>query len=363
MREALFVGIIWLIILVILWIVLSTAFSVMAVTRPKMVIVAVLSWLSLPLTYVIQFAAPQAKIVAQHKAVQEQHFASRCADAVVQLPKAPKSAEGILVRDHRAAAYSHLSRKDNYQDFVGPYKGRYIQVEMQNDRNSGISATIWDPPRNSPGSYRTRSEQRETATLPYVLHTRALTTKEDERNRVQGIESTITDTATEEIIARRVVFAKFARDANGLDKIDAMCPEGELQKADCDANGCSVMNFLTAAVKPKLPANLDNVFHLYRGGGQRKIYCSGEFMVGPSIKPEDILWWIAQENYSNYLHFRLKNSDDLSYCEIGTLTGLLIQMRFVENGKSYSPELVRKALDVRRPEKLHTLSHTLREHF
>lgn len=243
------------------------------------------------------------------------YFAGACkARAIVQLPSSPVSADGLVWMEPAAARKSYLSNRDDYLAFVDPGKGRYLALETQSGDGSGFGVTRWDSSKSRLDLPRFTSDHAAMPSLPLSIRTRPIATPEDARHGVDGIETTISETATGRIIARRVVLARYPLFTTRWGAPLEICPEGEATTADCGANGCSVLNFALTAVPSNPPEQLGAAFDLYRGAGSHLIGCTFGILVGPSVGQKDLEVWVGSDRHGEAVHVRIRGTGDEVTC-------------------------------------------------
>lgn len=272
----------------------------------------------------------------QHERAARAHFESACATkAVVELPRSSFSARGIVWMGAEQALRSFLSRRDHYGDFIGPGQGQYMELEQPH--GNSFSAAVWDDTNSLFLGRPTKSEIRSSATLPFEVRTRPVTSPEDSRYRVEGVETRIIDRASGAAIARRVVYARMSNDP--INPLAATCPKNAIAPGDCDLSGCSVIPFVVAAVKPQLPPDLSKAFHLYAGSGSRRVPCSFLINFGPGVKESEVQWW--WEDHGVVIGTR--GTSDRAVCE--GYGGLLssYKFHFHDSGRTYVDLDVKRA--------------------
>ena len=271
------------------------------------------------------------------------HFATLCQTAVVKLPATAVPSEGVVWLDPDAGQLSFLSNKDQGDDFIDPGRGLFQAVQVQVRNSSDFWATRWDPETAEPDRPRFKSVRRQAPTLPFAVRTKAVGTDMDKQHGVDGIETTVTNVKTQEVIARRVVYARYSDSTGKWERAMAVCPPGSLDDADCTSNGCSVVPFVIKAVPPALPTDLSRVFHLHRGSGKTKIRCEYEkIKIGPGIAPKDIEWWADGREGWETLNLRVKATGDHLYCDDFFWAGnhRRPKLRFADGGAEYSASAI-----------------------
>ena len=274
----------------------------------------------------------------QREQAARNHFANLCeTKAIIELPRNPTPAVGIVLLDPDAARASFLSAKDS-SSFLGPGSGRYQALESQASDSTDFFSYVWNPPRIGPGDAPVNGRRIPKPTLPFAVRTVSITTNEDTEQGVRGIETTITDLKTQAVIARRVVYGRYENRQSHWGRPTAMCPENA--DADCSDYGCSVLPFVLKAVPPILPTDLRNAFDLYRGRGRGPATadCSSELNIGPGIAPKNIEWWSegADRDWAS-LHLRIKGTGDHISCDNFFYThSQRPTLRFADSGLKYS---------------------------
>ena len=192
----------------------------------------------------------------RHASEARSHFKALCeSKAVVSLPARPVLARGVLWSETGQSRASHLASRDHYRDFVGPSQGRYIEIE-QPASSGGFDAAVWDDRRGLDLMNDVRPEPRPEPTLPFEVRTRVITTPEDKRYEIEGIETVIVDRSNGQPIARRVVFGRMDRTTpRGAPERD-LPSAGDRTGGDCDLSGCTILPFVFAAVRPQVPTDL-----------------------------------------------------------------------------------------------------------
>ncbi|SFU90907.1 hypothetical protein SAMN05216350_10810 [Polaromonas sp. YR568] len=276
---------------------------------------------------------PNWHALIQEKRAANQYFESRCkAVAIVQLPSTRLRAEGLVWLDPDKAQATSLTSADRPQDFVNPGRGWYSVIQYQKSDASTVEEVSWSD-TSRPDNLKINQRKREQASLPYVLQTRSITTDEDRRWGVEGVETTISDAVTHAVLARRVVIA--ATPQYTFDRLPApSCPTGVLTDARCDTNGCSVIPFVVSAVAPVLPREHEKIFHLYKAMGPKDGSCHFEIDVGPGLSANDLEWWGAERDNREDFHLRIKGTNDELVCPqfLSAGSSFLPMIRFADGG-------------------------------
>lgn len=288
-----------------------------------------------------------------------QHFETRCKSAGVLAPTEPMRDVGIVWRHPDAARSSFLTAADNWQDMVDVGSGGYGELESIDEKGIAHS-TRWRP-GNSPEVYDHASARIPAPTLRYELFTEGLTDEEDKVHAVEGARTTIVDRTNGALVARRVVYAKRARSQSPWSHPGRVCPSDAMASEKCSSNGCTAINFVMSAVRPVAPSDHQGAFHLYRGVGERKTYCSFVIKFGPGINPEDVEWWaVAGGALSRELHLRLRGTSDHVWCEsFFTPATVTSDLRFFEGRRSYPADALRQQKSFGSQDAPHQLASTL----
>lgn len=274
----------------------------------------------------------------------DEYFARTCqSKAIVELPKNPQPSRGIAWVDPMAAAESFLSGGDKEETYGDPRRGGYQMVEVQNKRTGLFEKIFWDSELSSPNRIayiqRENNPPSPTTGQEYTVRTRSVTTSEDSKYGIDGIETIVTKVKTNEVIARRVIYSQYSTQYLGYGvKLggmpDDVCPRNELENANCTWDGCSVMPFLRTAVPPLVPRDPSKAFQLYVGIGRAGIYCDSTIYIGPGIRPKDISVSVGETPQPPSLNFRVNGTKDQVYC-IGDGGRFVSRLSFASSGAVY----------------------------
>lgn len=256
----------------------------------------------------------------QFEREEQAYFDRACRErALVQLPDQPTAAQGLVWIDPGMARQSFMTAGDAFAHWVDPGKGRYLAAEVPDGTGQAFTSIRWDATRSRPGSPDTVQSHVAHPTLPFTIRTTRVTTREDERHGVEGVDTTITETDSGRVVARRVIFGQYWPDVARWELPKQTCPDGALKKSDCDLNGCSSANFVLAAVPPVRASEAAAAYDLYRGSGQHIVSCAFGVHVGPSLGPDDIESWVENEPpFGRSTYVRIKGTSDQVVCGIGS---------------------------------------------
>ena len=280
------------------------------------------------------------------KATQERSAQARfdllCRErAVTQFPVKPMPAEGVRWEAGDAVRESYFSRGEDSRDLVDPGRGRYVAIESRRSDGTGFTTRRWDPKSSRPGLSQTVETDSSSATLPFVVRTERLMTEEDARLGIDGIETTVTESDTQRVIARRVVYGRHPPNAKGYYSYTSVCPSDALEHADCGDKGCSVSNFVLAAVPPVPPSDPASAFQLFRGSGRQYVECSFLLSIGPSISPDEVEWWFEGAEF----HLRIRSTSDHMSCQglLSSANPRFPEIWFTGERSHYSPQVIHGA--------------------
>lgn len=251
----------------------------------------------------------------------------RCEAAVEKLPPTPPVAEGVLiVRDGPSTPRVDASV------LVHPGSGGFQRVQEQQtlQGKSSVTEHVWVPNRSPELGHVKRHDIAE-ATMPFELTIRSITTKEDQRHRVEGFLTTVVDRSNQTEVARRVQFLQFKE--SRYEASPRLCPPTPPEEVGCNSYSDCTPGWSLAqrALKPRIDRPASELFHLHRKMPENRTQTCNfvvALRVGPGIQPADVEWWAGGREGWEDLHLRERGA-----------AGELVCSEFFWSGHSSAPIL------------------------
>jgi hypothetical protein len=241
----------------------------------------------------------------------------RCKGALERLPASRPVADGVLLVQDHSSPYSSLDPRK----LVQPATGGFQRVHSQRPGTWRAVSTFdhaWKPDQQDSLGWVETHEVLES-TMRFELSVEDLTSNEDKRNGVQGVELKVIDRTNGSVLARRVQFVQFKNAHHGSFEVSRLCPSPPPEEPACDPNSECTPGWSLAqrALQPRIELEPSKLFHLHRGmPAPREQSCIlvSQLLAGPGIQAGDIEWWAAGREGWEDLHLRVRGTSDELVC-------------------------------------------------
>lgn len=239
----------------------------------------------------------------------------RCKATVVELPKSRLTADGVAII-HRGGDVG-IGRV-NAEWLVQPALGRFQRAQESRAFPGGANdIREWDwSTANIPSWASAKAHKIDALTMPYELVVESITTEDDKKHGVEGIEVKVREKATQSTIARKVAFAQWPMPSNSArPEPSKYCPQtvGDVctSTLDCDLAG----PFALKVLQPRIDSRIKLIFDVYRGmDNVRHDSCVRDIRVEPGITANDIEWWGEGMRGWEDLHLRVRGTSGEMTC-------------------------------------------------